>query len=111
MTVARPELHLAIPDEFVETVAQRAVQILLERTRTEDSAPRLLTMSAAAAALGLTEHAVRHHVRRRHIRSVRIGSRVLVPVEALGELEDEGPVATEPRHDCGPLRTDSHGSG
>jgi excisionase family DNA binding protein len=46
------ELGLVVPDDILETIAERAAAILLERQRAEAEAPpRLLTVPEAAAFL------------------------------------------------------------
>lgn len=78
---------LSLSEADLERIAERAAEIVLERLREERAtSSRLLTVTEAAAATGLTPHAIRHHVRRGQLRSVKLGHRVLVPVDAIEEL-------------------------
>lgn len=52
--------------------------------------PRVVNLKEAARLLGVSSHTIRAYVNRRKIASVKIGRRVLIPMEAINELVQNG---------------------
>jgi hypothetical protein len=78
---------LAIPDDFVERIAQRAAAIVLERSSLAESRPAWLTLEQAAKQLDCSADAVRMRVNRGRLVARHQGRRVYVSrrsVEGLG---------------------------
>lgn len=79
------ELRLELPAELVERLAERAAEIVLERlaARGDSARRRFVTVSEAAALIGLSERGVRAQVARGRLRARRLGNRILVDLDSL----------------------------
>jgi excisionase family DNA binding protein len=64
--------------------------MLDKQTGSNDHGPRLMSTSAAARALSISERHLRTLAARGHLRLVRLGRRVLVPREELDRIVREG---------------------
>ena len=80
-------LALAIPDEFLERIAQRAAELLAERQR--PAAPELLTVDETADMLRCKRQRVYDLLSQGRLPHLKDGSRVLVRrADVLAYLED-----------------------
>jgi excisionase family DNA binding protein len=52
------ELRIALPPETIETIAQRAAEIVLQRQKADAALPRWLTVEKAADYIGATRQRV-----------------------------------------------------
>ncbi|MBZ5721957.1 MAG: helix-turn-helix domain-containing protein [Acidobacteriia bacterium] len=52
--------------------------------------PRAVGLAEASRLLGVSQHTVRKHVRQQIIPSVRIGRRVLIPMQTINDLTMKG---------------------
>jgi excisionase family DNA binding protein len=71
-------LAVAVPDELVETIAQRAAAIVLERTNAARSEPLWLTFEQAGERLGCSADAVRMRAKRGRLETRHVGRRVYI---------------------------------
>jgi excisionase family DNA binding protein len=95
------ELSIGVPDEFVEAVARRSAEIVLDRLREESAAGTSpwLSLGEAAAYLRVSERQVQRLVKGGRIRSSTIGRRRLLHRDDLDRAatgEDVAPT-TSPR--------------
>jgi excisionase family DNA binding protein len=82
----RSELQLAVPDELVERIAERAAELLAERQR--PSAPELLTVDETAELLRCRKQRVYDLVSQGRLPCLKDGARVLVRrADLLAHLE------------------------
>lgn len=72
-------------DEHINNVVTRAVTAAVRAELANHVPRRLLTKGTAAQALGVSERMVETLIQSGDLRSVRIGKRRLVPVQALDE--------------------------
>jgi excisionase family DNA binding protein len=56
----------------------------------KDVEPRAVGLPEAARLLGVSQHTVRKHVRQKMIPSIRIGRRVLIPMQTINDLTMSG---------------------
>lgn len=73
---------MTVTPEVMEQIVEAVTARVLADLHRGDGR-RLLPISAAAKELGMSEAALRKHVQRGNVPSVRVGSRVLVDMEAL----------------------------
>jgi excisionase family DNA binding protein len=89
--VVNGRLELALPDELVEEIAQRAAAIVLERQRAEADAPsRMLTVIEAAAFLRAKPQRVYDLLSEGRLTRHKDGRRVLVDRQELERHLDGG---------------------
>ena len=82
-------LELAMPDDVVEAIAERAAAIVVERLAREtrdDNGARWLTLAQAADRLGCSPDAVRMRVKRGRLDHRRQGRRLYVSAASVDEL-------------------------
>jgi excisionase family DNA binding protein len=85
---AGPALSIGIPPEFVEAIAQRAAEIVLERQGATDAAP-YLTVDEAASYLRCRPKRIYDLCSQRRLPFVKDGSRTLLRrVDLDAYLED-----------------------
>lgn len=70
-------------DEHINDVVARAVTAAVRAELANHVPPRLLTKGTAARALGVSERTIDTLIRSGDLRSVKVGKRRLVPVQAL----------------------------
>jgi hypothetical protein len=87
-------LAFSIPDELVETIAQRAASIVLEVSTPQESESLWLTLEEAGQRLGCSADAVRMGANRGRYESRYIGRRRYVSrvsVDGIGTATKERP--------------------
>lgn len=82
--MAEIRVEIALPNDVVEAVIAAVTDRVLAEVQRDD-ARRWLSVPDAALELGLSEGALRKHIARGNVRSERIGTRLMVDMQAIGE--------------------------
>ena len=74
-------LRLELPPELLEELTAEVTRRVLAEIST--TRRNLLPISEAASLLGMTEPALRKHAQRGNIPTIRIGTRILIDIDAI----------------------------